>query len=85
MLNVTDYASRLIRCIPCSSTAEHPISAEETAQLYFDHVFRYHGLPLRVRSDRGSQFVSAFLTELWRLCGTKQTLSTAFHPQSQGL
>lgn len=85
MLNVTDYASRTIRCIPCSSTQQNPIAAEETAQLYFDQIFRYHGLPMRVRSDSGSQFVSTFLTELWRLCGTKQTLSTAYHPQSQGL
>eukprot|EP00961_Rhodomonas_salina_P153413 2065721-Rhodomonas_salina.1 len=76
MFNVTDFASRMIRCILCFSSRKQPLSAQATAQLYFDHVFRYHGLPNRVQSDRGPQFVAEFFVELWNLCGTRQNLST---------
>ncbi len=38
-------------------------SAKETAQLVIDHIFRIHGLPVDVVSDRGPQFVSRFWQE----------------------
>jgi hypothetical protein len=85
ILTVTDYASRMARFIPCKSSPEHPISAEQTARLYFEHVFRFHGLPAVLRTDRGPQFTGQFFTELFRLCGTQQAFGTAYHPQSQGL
>ena len=44
-LTITDYVSRTIRCIPCASTEQSPLSGQATAQLYFEYVFRYHGLP----------------------------------------
>mmetsp|Transcript_60919 Transcript_60919/g.125512 ORF Transcript_60919/g.125512 Transcript_60919/m.125512 type:complete len:1332 (-) Transcript_60919:1893-5888(-) len=84
-LTITDYSSRTIRCIPCASTEDSPLSGEATAHLYFQYIFRYHGLPKKLRTDRGSQFTSNFFTELCRLCGTKQAMSTSFHPESQGL
>eukprot|EP00961_Rhodomonas_salina_P053103 712304-Rhodomonas_salina.1 len=40
MFNVTDFASRTIHCVPCFSSRKQPISAQATAQLYFDHLFR---------------------------------------------
>ena len=85
LLTITDYASRTIQCIPCTSTTTSPISAAATAALYFDYVFRFHGLPKVLRTDWGTQFMSSFFRELWRLSGTKQAMSTAYHPQSQGL
>jgi transposase InsO family protein len=47
-------------------------------------VFRDHGLPRKVFSDLGSQFVSGFMAELYRKLGIKMNLSTAFHPQTDG-
>ncbi len=38
-------------------------SARETAVAVLDHVFRIHGLPTDVVSDRGPQFVSKFWSE----------------------
>mmetsp|Transcript_71211 Transcript_71211/g.148592 ORF Transcript_71211/g.148592 Transcript_71211/m.148592 type:complete len:951 (+) Transcript_71211:1853-4705(+) len=85
LLTVVDYSTRVARFIPCRSSEEHPISAQETARLYFDYVFRYHGLPAILRTDRGSQFTGEFFREVFQLCGAKQALGTAYHPQSQGL
>eukprot|EP00961_Rhodomonas_salina_P065670 882662-Rhodomonas_salina.3 len=85
LLTIIDYATRVARFIPCKSTQEEPMSAEATARLYFDCIFRRHELPAVLRTDRGSQFTGEFFREVFRLCGTRQALGTAHHPQSQGL
>ncbi|XP_068178216.1 uncharacterized protein [Antennarius striatus] len=59
-------------------------SAKETAELVLQHVFRLHGLPSDVVSDRGPQFTSAFWKEFCRLLGASTSLSSGFHPQSNG-
>ncbi|XDV19320.1 hypothetical protein PO909_024809 [Leuciscus waleckii] len=59
-------------------------SAKETAVIVVDHVFRLHGLPTDVVSDRGPQFVSKFWREFCKLLGATVSLSSGFHPQSNG-
>ncbi len=59
-------------------------SARETATVVLDHVFRIHGLPVNVVSDRGSQFVSRFWTEFCRQLGATASLSSGYHPQTNG-
>jgi hypothetical protein len=60
------------------------VTAEDTASLYLRNIFRLHGLPTDIVSDRGSQFTSKFTKTLLQLCDIKGNLSTAFHPQSDG-
>ena len=52
------------------------------ANLYLQNVWKLHGLPRKVVSDRGPQFVAAFMKELYRLLGIKAATSTAYHPQT---
>ncbi len=59
-------------------------SARETAQVMVDHVFKIHGLPTDVVSDRGPQFTSQFWGEFCRLIGASSSLSSGFHPQTNG-
>ena len=59
-------------------------STKETAQLLVQHVFRLHGLPLEVTSDRGPQFASAFWKAFCTLVGVRPQLSSGFHPQTNG-
>ena len=54
------------------------------ARLFLDHVFRLHGLPETIVSDRGPQFISAFWEHLTTSLGIKRKLSTAYHPQTDG-
>ena len=58
------------------------ISALRTPQLYLWHVWRHHGLPHKVISDQGPQFVAEFTHELYQLLGIKLVATTAYHPQS---
>ena len=60
------------------------ITTAGTARLFIQHVWRYHGLPWRVMSDRGPQFVADFTKELYQLLGIKLAATTAYHPQGDG-
>ncbi|PRP76470.1 retrotransposable element protein, partial [Planoprotostelium fungivorum] len=41
-----------------------------------------HGIPEKIVSDRGTQFTAEFWTSFWKQMGTKHSMSTAYHPQS---
>ncbi|GJP62824.1 hypothetical protein CLOP_g19847, partial [Closterium sp. NIES-67] len=60
------------------------VSAEDTAKLFVAHVFRLHGLPRVLVSDRDPRFTSRFWHEVTRTLRTKLKMSSAFHPQTDG-
>jgi hypothetical protein len=66
----------------CPTTTQ--VDAKETARLYLKHVFKHHGLPEDIVTDRGTQFTSRFTASLLELCDIHSNKSTAFHPQSDG-
>src|SRR5713101_10001543 len=65
---------------PCHTT----ITAEQTADLYQNHVWRHFSLPSKVISDRGMQFTANFTKVLCTSLRIKQAMSTAYHPQTDG-
>jgi hypothetical protein len=54
-------------------------------QLYHNHVFQWFGLPMKIISDRDLRFTSQFSKALTTRLGIEQNISTAFHPQTDGL
>ncbi|KAI1007829.1 hypothetical protein K3495_g399 [Podosphaera aphanis] len=60
------------------------MKAEDCAKVFLKLHVRRHGFPVHITSDRGSNWVGDFWTELCRLTGMKQRLSTEFHPQTDG-
>ena len=78
---VVDHLTKMAHAIPCRKS----ITAQETAQLFVKEIFRLHGLPTVIVSDRGSQFTSQFWNTLFTKLGTKLSLTSAYHPQSNGL
>jgi transposase InsO family protein len=60
------------------------ITAEGAAQLYLRDVWKHHGTPRAVLSDRGSQFIAGFTRKLYKLLGIKLAMSTAYQPQTNG-
>lgn len=45
----------------------HPYTAAHVAQRFLDHVYKFHGLPAVILSDRDLVFLSKFWTELFHL------------------
>ena len=56
--------------------------AEGLAKLFRDQVWKLHGLPESIVSDRGAQFVAGMMKELNNLLEIQTKLSTAYHPQT---
>lgn len=80
ILTVVDRFSKMAHFV---SLAKLP-SAKETAEVMMNHVFRIHGFPSDIVSDRGPQFVSCFWKEFCQLLGATVSLSSGYHPQSNG-
>ena len=55
-------------------------SVEGLARLFRDNMWKLHGLPESVMSDRGPQFVVELTKELNRMLEIETRLSIAFHP-----
>ncbi len=82
ILTIVDQGcSRAALFLPCSATTTGP----QIAQLYLDNVYRWFGLPTKMISDRDPRFTSHFGQALAKKLGVRQNLSTAFHPQTDGL
>jgi hypothetical protein len=77
---VVDRLTKMAHFIPCRKS----ISGEETAKLFLDNIYRYHGLPDDIISDRGPQFISRFWRSLFEILKVDIKLSSAFHPQTDG-
>ena len=60
------------------------ISLEEIAKIYRDDIWKLHGIPRKILSDRGPQFASKFMEELTKTLGIKRQLSRIYHPQIDG-
>ena len=56
-------------------------TAADIAKVFIKEVFRIHGLPKRIVSDRDAKFTSKFWTSLFQAVGTQLNFSTAYHPQ----
>uniref|UniRef100_A0A803TPY4 Gypsy retrotransposon integrase-like protein 1 n=1 Tax=Anolis carolinensis TaxID=28377 RepID=A0A803TPY4_ANOCA len=59
-------------------------SAEKLANLYINHIYKLHGCPSRVVSDRGVQFTAKFWGKFLEMLGAERSMSSAFHPMTNG-
>jgi hypothetical protein len=82
ILTIVDHGcSRAAIFLPCTTK----ITGPGIAQLYLDHVYRWFGLPTKVISDRDPRFTSHFGRSIAQKLQINQNLSTAFHPQTDGI
>jgi len=58
--------------------------AEGLAKLFRDNVWKLHGLPESIISDRGPQFTVGLMRELNQMLEIKNKMSMVFYPQTDG-
>ena len=78
ILVVVDRLTKMVYFIP---TTEKTL-AEGLARLFRNNVWKLHGLPESIISDRGPQFVAGLMRELNEMLEIKSKLSTVFHLQT---
>ena len=77
---VVDRLTKMAYFVPCNKS----VTGEEAARLFLENVYKYHGLPDDIISDRGTQFTSKFWQSLFKILQVKIKLSSAYHPQTDG-
>ena len=80
ILTVVDRFSKAVHFVPLPKLP----SATETADLLVLHVFRLHGIPQDIVSDRGPQFSSQVWKAFCQALGATASLSSGYHPQTNG-
>uniref|UniRef100_A0A8C6M2A9 Gypsy retrotransposon integrase-like protein 1 n=1 Tax=Nothobranchius furzeri TaxID=105023 RepID=A0A8C6M2A9_NOTFU len=80
ILTIVDRFSKACHLVPLKSLPSSAI----TAQLLIKHVFRLHGIPEEILSDRGPQFISRVWKEFANALGARVAFTSGFHPQTNG-
>ena len=75
---IIDLLTGMVHLVP----SRIDYSAKEVAELIFVEVYKHHGLPKKIISDRDTLFTSMFWTHLKQLIGVEQRLSSTYHPQT---
>jgi hypothetical protein len=78
---ICDWYTKQVYIIPTTTETNSDLGL---ACLYCNHVWKLHGLPRTVISNRGPQFAAAFMKELNKLLGIQTKSSMAYHPQTDG-
>lgn len=77
---VVDCYSKMAHFVPCKKKTD----AVQVAQLFYREIYRIHGLPLSIISDRDSHFLNHIWRSLWKLLRTSLDMFPTYHPQSGG-
>ncbi|MCO5605843.1 hypothetical protein L7F22_060027 [Adiantum nelumboides] len=77
---VVDMLTTVAHLIPVKTT----YTASDINRVFIKEIFRLHGLPKRIISDRDTKFTSKFWTSLFQAIGSQLCFSTAYHPQTDG-
>jgi len=80
ILTIIDRFSKAVHYVPLPKLP----SALETADLLSKHVFKLHGIPMDIVSDRGPQFASRVWSAFCKAVGAAASLSSGYHPQTNG-
>ena len=76
-----DKLTKMCHFVPATKEG---MTSEKLADLFFDNVFRLHGLPTKIISDRDPRFDNAFWRRLFERMGVSLNMSTPSHPQTDG-
>jgi hypothetical protein len=75
-----DHLTAMVHIMPCRQLYK----ARETAEMVFNCIYKHHGLPDHIVSDRDRIFNLDFWSILHKLMGTELRFLTAYHPETDG-
>lgn len=81
LIVITDHLTGYVILIPTNMT----MSSSELACLLYDHWLSKFSCPRSIVSDQGSVFHLTLWKHLMHHVGAKSQLSTAYHPQTDGI
>jgi len=79
VLVLTDYYTKWVEAFPIKN-----MEAETIAKILVREIIVRHGVPERVITDRGSQFMAKVYREIAEMVQMKHSPTTAYHPQTDG-
>ena len=77
------FVDKLTKMVRLAATTMQ-LTSRGLAELFRDTIFRLHGLPKSIISDRDTRITAGFWQELMQMLGVRLKLSTARHPQTDG-
>jgi hypothetical protein len=80
---IVTFVDRLTKQIHLAPTTCN-VTASQLASIFVEHVFKLHGLPSSIISDRDPRFTSKFWKALFKRLGTQLRMSTSHHPETDG-
>jgi hypothetical protein len=81
---IVDRLTKMAHFIPLRTGSDGELPVRDLAVIFAKEIWRLHGLPSDIVSDRDTRFTSHFWQELSKHLGINLSMSTAFHPQSDG-
>ena len=80
ILVMTDHFTKFAVAVPTRNQ-----TAKTTADVFFNHFVMPYGLPMKIHSDQGANFMSKLLQELCCLTGISKSRTTPYHPMGNGI
>ena len=77
---VVDKLTKETHFIPVKSMHK----TDDIAKIFMKKIFKFHGLPKKIVTDRDVKFTSNFWKGLFAYLGTKLNFSAAYHPHTDG-
>ncbi|MCO5572157.1 hypothetical protein L7F22_025908 [Adiantum nelumboides] len=77
---IVDRFSKQAHFIP----VQKQITAEQMAKIFLVTVFKYHGMPRSIVSDRDPRMTGLFWRALWQNLHSTLRFSSSYHPQTDG-
>uniref|UniRef100_A0A0A9AK86 Integrase catalytic domain-containing protein n=1 Tax=Arundo donax TaxID=35708 RepID=A0A0A9AK86_ARUDO len=80
ILVVVDRLTKFAHFIALS----HPFTVQDVVTLFIDNVYKLHGLPTMIVTDRDRIFTSNMWQELFKALSVTLRFSSAYHPETDG-
>jgi transposase InsO family protein len=80
ILVVVDRLTKYAHFLPLA----HPFTTQTVTQLFIDHIFKLHGPPVAIVTDRDRIFTSKMWQDMFKSLKISLHYSSAYHPQTDG-